>query len=138
MPPESKVVRSDRYTLSITGFALVSLVVLIIFIGTSAQANASVSGANHRQNIVLTQTRHTGTHAMFLTGDVDFDYAANMRIHQQLALEMSMAQLKKGKSARLRAQASRMIAQQKNEIALLDRWIATQTAIKSKSEMATQ
>ena len=138
MPQESKVVRSDRFTLSVTGFALVTLVLLIIFLGTSAQANANVSGMNPRQNAPLKQTRHTGTHAMFLTGDTDFDYAANMRIHQKLALDMSVAQFKYGKSARLRAQAARMMAHQKNEIALLDRWIATKTEIKSKSALASK
>lgn len=136
MPPESKVVRSDRFTLSITGFSLVALIALIIFLGSSAQANASVNGMNTRQSAPPNQARHTGNHAIFLTGDIDFDYAANMRIHQKLAYEMSVAQYKNGKSARLRAQAARMMAQQKNEIALLDRWIATQTAIKSKSGVA--
>ena len=138
MPQESKVVRADRFTLSITGFSLVALIAMIIFLGSSAQANASVSDTNTRQTAPLKQTRLTGTHAMFITGDVDFDYAANMRIHQKLAYEMSEAQFKNGKSARLRAQAARMMAQQKNEIALLDRWIATQTAVKSKRELASQ
>lgn len=66
MPEESIVVRSDRFTLSISGFALVSLAVLIIFVGTSAQANdgVSVNDINHRQNIALTQALHTGKLAM--------------------------------------------------------------------------
>ena len=136
MPQESKVVRSDRFTLSITGFSLITLIALIIFLGSTAQANANVSGTNNRQTAPLKQTRLTGTHAMFLTGDIDFDYAANMRIHQKLAFDMSAAQYKHGKSARLRAQAARMMAQQKKEIVLLDRWIAAQTAIKSKKELA--
>ena len=42
MPSESKVVRSDHFTLSITGFALITLITLILFIGSSAQANACV------------------------------------------------------------------------------------------------
>lgn len=138
MPQESKVVRSDRFTLSITGFALVTLIVAIIFIGTSAQANANVSGINQRQSTALKPAQHTNRHAIFVTGDIDFDYAANMRIHQKLALEMSVAQFKNGKSARLRAQAARMMAQQKNEIALLDRWIATQTNTKSKRTVASK
>lgn len=130
MPTESKVVRADRFTLSITGVALIAL---IIAIGTSAQANASINGMNASHNAVVKQTRHTNMHAMFLTGDVDFDYAANMRIHQKIALDMSQSQLKNGKSARLRSMAAHMIAQQKNEIAILDRWMATQTQIKSKT-----
>ena len=129
MPIESKVVRSDRFTLSITGFVLI---VLVIVLGTSAQAEANVSGMNRTQVAAPKQLQHTNTHAMFLTGDVDFDYAANMRIHQKLALDMSQAQLRNGKSPRLRAQAARMIARQKNEIAILDRWMAAQTQVKSK------
>ncbi len=130
MTIESKVVRSDRFTLSITGLALI---VLVIAIGTSAQANANILDMNNDKTTVVKQTRHTNSHAMFITGDVDFDYAANMRIHQKLALDMSQAQLKNGKSARLRSMAARMVAQQKNEIAILDRWMATQTQIKSKT-----
>lgn len=130
MPSESKIVRSDRFTLSATGFALIALVIAI---GSSAQANANISGMNVPQAVTIKQTNHTNMHALFLTGDVDFDYAANMRIHQKLALEMSQAQLRNGKSARLRALAARMIEQQKNEIAVLDHWMATQTQIKSKA-----
>ena len=135
MTIESKVVRADRFTLSITGLALI---VLVIAIGTSAQANANILGMNNNNSMVVKQTRHTNKHAMFITGDVDFDYAANMRMHQKLALEMSQAQLKNGKSARLRSMAIRMIAQQKNEIATLDRWMATQTQIKSKTVAAAK
>ena len=130
MPIESKVVRSDRFTLSVTGFALIALVIAL---GSSAQAEANVNGMNRTQVVTPKQSQHTNMHAMFLTGDVDFDYAANMRIHQKLALEMSQTQLSKGKSPRLRAQAARMIAQQRNEIALLDRWMAAQTQVKSKT-----
>lgn len=130
MPIESKVVRSDRFTLSVTGFALIALVIAI---GSSAQANASINGVNGTYAEPIKQTQLTSAHAMFLTGDVDFDYAANMRIHQKLALEMSLAQLKNGKSPRLRALAARMVAQQRNEIAILDRWIVAQTQVKSKT-----
>ncbi|MGH8107314.1 MAG: DUF305 domain-containing protein [Arenimonas sp.] len=135
MPTESKVVRSDRFTLSITGFVLIALVVAL---GTSAQAEANVSGMKHTQVVAQKQSHHTKLHAMFVTGDVDFDYAANMRMHQKLALEMSQAQLRNGKSPRLRALAARMITQQKNEIAILDRWMAAQTQVKSKTMLSAK
>ncbi len=51
MPSESKVVRSDRFTLSITGFALITLTTLIIFIGSSAQANACVLSQAERSGV---------------------------------------------------------------------------------------
>lgn len=129
MPSESKTVRSDRFTLSVTGFALIALIVAI---GTSTQANANIAGLNAVHAAPASQTQMTNMHPMFLTGNVDFDYAANMRIHQKLALEMSQVQLRNGKSPKLRNLAARMIEQQKSEIAMLDRWMALQTQVKPK------
>lgn len=60
---------------------------------------------------------------MSMTGDADYDFAVNMRIHHQMAVDMSQAQLKNGKSPKLRAMATKIIAAQKNEIAELDQWI---------------
>lgn len=75
---------------------------------------------------------HTDSHAgMSMTGDVDYDFAVNMRKHHQMALTMSEAQLKKGKDATLRAMATQIIAAQKKEISELDRWIATRDRAKA-------
>lgn len=68
---------------------------------------------------------------MSMTGDVDYDFAVNMRKHHQMALMMSQAQLKKGTDAKLRAMATQIIAAQKKEIAELDRWIATRNRAKA-------
>lgn len=59
---------------------------------------------------------------MSMTGDVDYDFAVNMRTHHQMAVDMSQAQLKNGKSPKLRAMARNIIAAQKKEIAVLDQW----------------
>jgi hypothetical protein len=61
--------------------------------------------------------------AMSMTGDVDYDFAVNMRAHHQMALDMSEVELKNGKSPKLRAMATNIIAAQKKEIASLDKWI---------------
>lgn len=61
---------------------------------------------------------------MSMTGDIDYDFAVNMRKHHQMALMMSEAQLKKGTDAKLRALSMRIIAAQKKDIAELDAWIA--------------
>lgn len=60
---------------------------------------------------------------MSMTGDVDYDFAVNMRMHHQMAVYMSQAQLKKGKNPKLRSMATNIIAAQKKEIAVLDQWI---------------
>jgi len=66
-------------------------------------------------------TKHT--EGMSMTGDVDYDFAVNMRMHHQMAVDMSQAQLKNGKSPKLRTMATNIIAAQKKEIAVLDQWI---------------
>lgn len=61
---------------------------------------------------------------MSMTGNVDYDFAVNMRKHHQMAVDMSQAQLKNGKSPMLRTLATKIIAAQKKEIASLDAWLA--------------
>ena len=46
------------------------------------------------------------------------------RSHHQTALDMAQAQLKSGKSPKLRTLATNIIAAQKKEIAILDAWLA--------------
>lgn len=69
---------------------------------------------------------------MSMTGDVDYDFAMNMRRHHQMALTMSQAQLKNGKDASMRDLATKIIAAQKKEIAVIDRWIAAHHKAKTK------
>jgi len=59
-----------------------------------------------------------------MTGDVDYDFAVNMRTHHQMALTMSQVQLKNGKDASIRDLANKIIAAQRKEIRVLDHWIA--------------
>jgi len=61
---------------------------------------------------------------MLVTGNVDFDFAANMRTHHQMALDMAQAQLKNGKDANMQKMAKKIIAAQTREIAELDQWLA--------------
>ena len=65
------------------------------------------------------------TEGMSMTSDVDYDFAVNMRMHHQMAVDMSQVQLKNGKSPKLRALATSIIAAQKKEIATLNAWLAT-------------
>ena len=61
---------------------------------------------------------------MSMTGDTDYDFAANMRMHHQMAVDMSEAQLKNGKNPEMNRMAKDIIAAQKKEIATLDQWLA--------------
>lgn len=68
----------------------------------------------------------TGTedmNCMSMTGDADYDFAANMRKHHQMAVDMSQAELENGKNSKMIGMAKGIIAAQKNEIAILDKWM---------------
>lgn len=123
MPSQTKATRSHRFILSATGIAFIVLVMAI----SSPGASANISGSNHSRAIPAKQASHTSAHALFLTGDVDFDYAANMRMHHQLAIEMSQAQIRNGKNPKLRSLANKIIAEHRKEIAILDQWMASRT-----------
>lgn len=69
---------------------------------------------------------------MSMTGNVDYDFAVNMRKHHQMALVMAQAQMKNGKDSVMRAMANKIIVAQKKEIAELDRWIAGRGKVKAK------
>lgn len=69
---------------------------------------------------------------MSMTGNVDYDFAVNMRKHHQMALVMAQAQMKNGKDSVMRAMANKIIVAQKKEIAELDRWIAVRDKAKTK------
>lgn len=73
-----------------------------------------------------------GLEGMSMTGDVDYDFAVNMRKHHQMALTMAQAQLKNGKNVPLRDMANKIIVAQKKEIAALDLWIAASKNEKAK------
>ena len=59
------------------------------------------------------------------SGNVDYDFAANMRDHHQRAVEMAQAQLVNGTNPAMRGMANEIIATQNKEIIALDQWLAT-------------
>jgi uncharacterized protein (DUF305 family) len=59
------------------------------------------------------------------SGNVDYDFAANMRNHHQRAVEMAQAQLINGTNPAMRGMANEIIATQNQEIITLDQWLAT-------------
>ncbi len=58
-----------------------------------------------------------------MTGDPDRDFATMMRIHHQGAIDMAQAELATGKDPQMRKLAKEIIAAQKKEIELIDRWL---------------
>ena len=67
-----------------------------------------------------------GMQKMQMSGNLDKDFAMMMKMHHEQAVEMAKMQLAHGKSADMKAMASRIIAAQNKEIAQFDRWLAKQ------------
>lgn len=59
------------------------------------------------------------------TGDVDVDFAMMMRIHHQGALDMAEHQLLHGKDSQMKRMAKEIVAAQKKEIAVFDKFLAS-------------
>ncbi|MBX9850050.1 MAG: DUF305 domain-containing protein [Rhodocyclaceae bacterium] len=63
--------------------------------------------------------------AMKSTGNADVDFAMMMRVHHQGAITMAEAQLKDGKDPQMKKMAKNIIAAQKKEIAVFDKFLAS-------------
>ena len=66
--------------------------------------------------------------SMPMTGNQDADFAQMMRVHHQGAISMAESELQSGKSPEMRKLAKDIIAAQKKEIALIDKFLARQAA----------
>ncbi len=56
------------------------------------------------------------------TGDADRDFVSHMAHHHQGAIDMAQVELTYGKDPALRKLTSRIVAAQRDEIALMERW----------------
>lgn len=61
--------------------------------------------------------------ALPMSGNIDVDFARMMKIHHQGAIDMSIPEAKDGKSPEMRKLAQNIIKAQKNEIAILDKFL---------------
>jgi uncharacterized protein (DUF305 family) len=57
------------------------------------------------------------------TKDTDYNFAVNMRMHHQMAIDMSRLELDYGTDTEVRAKAQQIISMQQQEIAELDKWL---------------
>jgi len=110
----------------------------ILTIGaTLIAASARAQPANmpaHSQNLNPDQTMMQGMETMNhdmaaapMTGDADRDFVAMMIPHHQGAIDMAQVELHQGKDPVLRRLATRIVAAQEKEIAMMRRWQAAHT-----------
>ncbi|HEC5277302.1 MULTISPECIES: DUF305 domain-containing protein [Gammaproteobacteria] len=114
---------SSRFTLLMRAVAMV----VAVMAAAPTLANAAEPAKSETMPMPSEQmdqskiTKQLG--GMSMTGDVDYDFAANMRMHHQMAVEMSQTELKNGKNPEMLRMAKDIIAAQNKEIAVLDQWI---------------
>ena len=77
---------------------------------TTAMDHSSIAGMPHSAG-------------MSMTGNVEFDFATNMRKHHQMGVSMSRALIKNSKDVELVRLSRAIITAQNKEIATLDRWL---------------
>lgn len=75
---------------------------------------------------------HSQMTAMKSTGNLDVDFAMMMRTHHQGAITMAEAQLKDGKDPQMKKLAQTIIAAQKKEIAVFDKYLAKHSDVVKK------
>ena len=68
----------------------------------------------------------TGPMGTVLTGDADKDFAQEMIVHHEMAVDMAKDVLAKGKDAEIKQLAENVIAAQTKEIEFLRAWLAKQ------------
>lgn len=120
--------RSNRFTLSVC-----TALAVAVMATTSACSKAPEPAKHAAKSEPMDHSKMDGMKdmggmkhmdGMSMTGDTNYDFAANMRMHHQMAVDMSEALLKNGKDPQLLQMARDIIAAQKKEIAVLDQWLA--------------
>lgn len=61
---------------------------------------------------------------MAKTGDPDHDFAAMMRSHHQMGIDMAKTELRDGKDPEMQKMARKVVEDQTKEVAKLDAWLA--------------
>jgi len=99
------------------------MIVAVVTLTASTWTYARDAATTDTPPMATEQMDHSKMEGMSMTGDVDYDFAANMRMHHMKAVQMSQAELKNGKNPQMLQVAKDIIAAQKKEIAAFDQWI---------------
>ena len=123
MSQHIKHISSSRFTLSMRVVAMA----VAVMAAAPTWTNAAEPTKSEAMQMPSEQKDHSKMMkqmgGMSMTGDVDYDFAANMRMHHQMAVEMAQAELQNGKNPEMLRMAKDIIAAQKKEIAVFDQWI---------------
>lgn len=65
---------------------------------------------------------------MSMTGNADYDFAANMKMHHQMGIDMAKAEVKNGKNPQMVKMAKAIVATQTKEAAAFEKYLAANKA----------
>ena len=94
--------------------------------GSGHQGHDTASGPSSGGSQQMMKSMMDGMnqmHSMKMTGDPDRDFAAMMKKHHQMAIEMAQVELNSGKDEKMKAMARKMIEDQRKDIKELDDWM---------------
>ena len=105
---------------------ILMLVCSVVFTACDDDDDNGLKTQPHDDNemMAITHDMSADMDAMTMTKDADHDFAMMMKMHHEQALDMAKVELAHGKSAELKAMATKIISGQKKEIAQFDRWLA--------------
>jgi uncharacterized protein (DUF305 family) len=119
-----KVARLNRAVSTACAAALAAAILALA--SASVTAHEPMKADKKETSTAMDHSKMTGMHhmeGMSMTGDVDVDFAKNMRMHHQTAVTMARAQIKNSKDAQLIKLSRTIITAQNKEIATLDAWL---------------
>lgn len=71
-----------------------------------------------------------GATGMSKTGNADYDFAANMKMHHQMGIQMAKNQITNGKNPEMLKMARAIVANQTKETTAFDTYLAANKAVK--------
>lgn len=91
-----------------------------------AMTGSSTAPGGSMEMMAMMKDMNDKMMSMPMTGKTDIDFAKMMRVHHQGAIQTAEVELRDGKDADMKKMARKMIADQKKEIAEIDRFLAKQ------------
>ena len=91
--------------------------------GTGHQGHAAADKGGGSEMRHAMSPGMDGMMSMSSTGDVDRDFATMMKMHHQMAIDMSKAEMDKGKSPEMKKIAEQIIKDSQRDVQQFDAWL---------------
>lgn len=123
MLPHIKATRFNDSFLPI--FSIIMVLTVTGITSARAEGPEPMYSNNKAKNSDTMRMGKSKMDGMSMTSDKDYDFAVNMRMHHQMAIEMAQSEMENGKNPEMILMAKDIIAAHKEEIAKFDKWLQT-------------